>query len=249
MVWIYTLISVLIISLISLVGIFTISMSQNRLEKILQYLVSFAVGSLFGGAFIHILPETFVRSGGFPLFTSLHIPLGILLFFSLEKFVRWRHCHNVDCENDAHHIVPLNIIGDMMHNLIDGLIIGAAYLASIPMGIATTIAVGFHELPQEIGDFAILVQGGLSKRKALLFNFLTALTSVVGAGIALVFGSHVFMFIDALLPLTAGGFIYIAGSDLIPLLHRQEEPLKSVGQIIFIILGVGIMVVLKMIFQ
>ena len=137
----------------------------------------------------------------------------------------------------------------MMHNLIDGLIIGAAYLASTPMGIATTIAVGFHELPQEIGDFAILVQGGLSKRKALLFNFLTALTSIVGAGIALVFGSHVFMFIDALLPLTAGGFIYIAGSDLIPLLHRQEEPLKSVGQIIFIILGVGIMVVLKMIFQ
>ncbi|MEE9190694.1 MAG: ZIP family metal transporter, partial [Candidatus Neomarinimicrobiota bacterium] len=202
MIWIYTLISVLIISLISLVGIFTISLNQKRLEKILQYLVSFAVGSLLGGAFIHILPETIARSGGFPLFTSLHVPFGILLFFGLEKFVRWRHCHNVDCEDDAHHIVPLNIFGDMMHNLIDGLIIGAAYLASIPMGIATTIAVGFHELPQEIGDFGVLLQGGLTKRKAMLFNFLTALTSIVGATFALIFGSHVYMFIDALLPLT-----------------------------------------------
>jgi zinc and cadmium transporter len=167
----------------------------------------------------------------------------------LEKFVRWRHCHNVDCENEAHHIVPMNIIGDAFHNLLDGIIIGTTYMVSIPTGIATTIAVAFHELPQEIGDFGVLLQGGLSKKKALLFNFLTGLTAIFGAIFALVVGPRVFMFTDALLPITAGGFIYIAGSDLIPLLHRQEKPLQSAGQILFIVLGLSTMVLLKLAFN
>jgi zinc and cadmium transporter len=249
MVWTYTLISVLIVSLISLVGIFTISLNQQRLEKMLHYLVSFAVGSLLGGAFIHILPGTIERAGGFSLFTSLHLPFGILLFFGLEKFVRWRHCHSIDCEKEAHHIVPMNIFGDTLHNLIDGVIIGTTYMVSIPTGIATTIAVAFHELPQEIGDFGILLRGGLSKKKALLFNFLTGLTAIIGALFALIVGPKMFMFTDALLPITAGGFIYIAGSDLIPLLHRQEKPSQSAGQILFIILGLSVMVLLKLTFE
>ncbi|MFC1581499.1 ZIP family metal transporter [Candidatus Neomarinimicrobiota bacterium] len=249
MVWFYTLISVLVVSLISLVGVFTISLNQLRLEKMLHYLVSFAVGSLLGGAFIHILPGTIERAGGFSLFTSLHLPFGILLFFGLEKFVRWRHCHNIDCEKEVHNIVPMNIIGDAFHNFIDGIIIGTTYMVSIPTGVAATIAVAFHELPQEIGDFGVLLQGGLGKKKALLFNFLTGLTAIFGAIFALIVGPRVFMFTDALLPITAGGFIYIAGSDLIPILHRQERPSQSVGQILFILLGLTVMILLKLAFN
>lgn len=243
--WIYTFIAIFIISLMSFTGVMTLSLNKKTLTKTIQLMVSFAVGSLFGGAFIHLIPEIFEHSGSIT-FSSTHILIGIILFFLLEKFVRWRHCHDIDCEDHHAHLVPMNLVGDAMHNLIDGLIIGAAFQVSIPMGIATAIAVALHELPQEIGDFGVLVHGGLTVKRALMFNFLISLTSFLGAGIALLVGEYSHAFIDALLPITAGGFIYIAGSDLIPELHHHTNIKKSIQQLIFILLGIGVMFTLKL---
>ena len=245
MVLIYTIISVLIISTLSLVGIFTLSLNVNRLNKLIHYLVSFAVGTLLGGAFLHLLPEIISSSGKFSTFTALHVSFGILIFFGLEKFVRWRHCHDIDCAEHSKHLVPMNLMGDGLHNFIDGLIIGVAYLVSVQVGIATTIAIVFHELPQEMGDFGVLVQGGISRTKALQYNFLISLLAFAGAIIAVIIGPKIYKFVDALIPITAGGFIYIACSDLIPELHRKDKPFESIIQVLFIIFGIAVMLTLK----
>lgn len=152
-VWIYTIISVILVSAISLIGIFTLFFNKNIPKKILLFLVSFAVGGLFGDAFIHLLPESFEKLGT-NLTTSLYIVLGILIFFVLEKFIRWRHCHIAAPEGHPHPVVVMNLIGDGVHNLVDGMLIGASYTVSIPIGISTTLAIILHEIPQEIGDFA-----------------------------------------------------------------------------------------------
>jgi len=242
MVWTYSLVSVIIVSLISLIGVFTLSLKREVLYKILLFLVSFAVGGLFGDAFIHLLPEAFKELGA-NLTTSLYIIAGILIFFVLEKFIRWHHCHQPSHEQKWKPVVALNLIGDGVHNFIDGLIIGATYLVSIPLGITTTIAVILHEIPQEIGDFGVLVHGGLSIKNALIFNFLSAVTSILGAVISLTIGPHVQGYTTALVPITAGGFIYIAGSDLIPELHEGCEVKVSSAfwQFVWLVLGVAIM--------
>jgi len=247
-IWVYTLVSVIIVSVISLVGVFTLSLDRNRLDSILKYLVSFAVGGLFGDAFIHLLPQSFEKLG-YGLSTSLYIVLGLMIFFVLEKFLRWRHCHHVTTEQHIHPVVTMNLVSDAVHNMIDGMVIAASYLVSVPLGIATTLAVVFHELPQEIGDFGILVFGGLKVKRALYFNFLTGLTSVLGALIILIIGERVQIDALILLPITAGGFIYIAGSDLIPELHEHSSECKmstsnSVLQFVMIMLGIGIMALL-----
>ena len=244
-VWLYTLGSVSIVSLISLIGIFTLSMKIERLKNMILILVSFAVGGLFGDALIHLIPESFRQLGSGPI-TSLFIVLGILLFFSLEKFLRWQHCHIPTSADHIHPVAALNLVGDAVHNFMDGIIIAVGFLTSIPIGLATTLAVVFHEIPQEIGDFGILTYKGLSVRKALTLNFFSALTSFVGAILALVIGPHVAAFTTYCLPITAGGFLYIAGSDLIPELHHGEDMRLSTSlkQLGFIMLGVAIMVVL-----
>jgi len=242
-IWLYTLVSVALVSAISLVGVFSLSLNQERLKKILLFLVSFAVGALFGDAFMHLLPESFEKLG-FNLATSLFIVGGILFFFVLEKFVRWRHCHIPTSEMHPHPVVTMNLIGDGVHNLIDGMLIGASYCVSIPIGIATTLAVVLHEIPQEIGDFGVLVHGGLSVKKALAFNFLSAVTAILGALISLVIGPHLADYSLSLLPITAGGFIYIAGSDLIPELQHEVKLSNSILQFSSIILGVGVMALL-----
>jgi len=242
-VWIYTLVSVALVSAISLIGVFSLSLNQERLKKILLFLVSFAVGGLFGDAFIHLLPQSFEKLGA-NLTTSLFIVAGIFIFFILEKFIRWRHCHIPTSETHPHPVVTMNLIGDGVHNLIDGMLIGASYCVSIPIGIATTLAVVLHEIPQEIGDFGILVHGGLSVRKALMFNFLSAVTAILGALISLVIGPHLADYSLSLLPITAGGFIYIAGSDLIPELQHEVKLSNSILQFSSIILGVGVMALL-----
>ena len=242
-VWTYSIISVILVSLVSLIGVFTLSLKKERLHKITLFLVSFAVGGLFGDAFIHILPEAFEGLGR-KLSTSLLIIFGLLLFFILEKFLRWRHCHAEPCDTHSHPVVAMNLFGDAVHNLLDGMIIGASFSASTTIGITTTLAVILHEIPQEIGDFGILVNGGLSVRRALFFNFLCALTAVVGAIISLFVGSYVTGYIPTLLPVIAGGFLYIAGSDLIPELQHTVKISTSLWQLFFIILGVGIMALL-----
>ncbi|MBI4378363.1 MAG: ZIP family metal transporter [Nitrospinae bacterium] len=246
MIYTLTIGSVILISIVSLIGILFISLDRNKMQKILHFLVSFAVGGLFGDAFIHLLPESFEKLGS-NLFTSLSIVLGILIFFILEKFIRWRHCHITSSDEHLHAEVTLNIIGDGVHNLIDGILVGASYLTSIPIGITTTFAVILHEIPQEIGDFGVLVNGGFSVRKALVFNLLSAVTSILGAIISLVIGPQIQGYSLFMLPVTAGGFIYIAGSDLIPELQHDVNLSTSFSQLIFIILGIVVMSLLVLI--
>lgn len=239
----YSLVSVLVISLISLVGLVTLSIRIEQLKKVLLFLVSFSAGALFGGAFIHLLPEA-VEEYGFTISVSLYLIAGLLVFFVMEKFIHWRHCHIPTSKEHPHPFVFMNLIGDGLHNLIDGLVIGGSYLVSIPVGIATTTAVILHEIPQEIGDFGVLIHGGFSRSKALFFNFLSALTAVLGAVISLAVGTAVKDYSMFLLPFTAGGFIYIAGSDLIPELHKECKASKSLIQLLSIVLGIGIMAML-----
>jgi len=242
-VWIYTLVSVLIVSLISFLGLLTLSIKVDKLKKILLYMVSFSAGALFGDVFIHLLPEI-IEEVGFGLNISIYVMMGIGFFFVIEKFIHWRHCHIPHSKEHIHPFAMMNLFGDGVHNFIDGIIIGASYLASIPVGIATTIAVILHEIPSEIGDFGVLLHGGFSKSKALFYNFITALAAVIGAIVSLVISSYVDNVTTFLIPFAAGGFIYIAGSDLIPELHKEVEVKKSLLQFIAIVLGVSVMLLL-----
>ena len=241
-VWIYSLISVFVASLISLIGIFTLSIRPAILNNILIYFVSFSAGALFGDSFIHLLPEAFENSG-FGLDISLYIMAGIGFSFIIEKIVHWRHCHVSDAKH-VHPFAVMNLLGDSVHNFIDGVIIAAGYIASIPVGIATTLAVVLHEIPQEIGDFGVLLHGGFSKGKALFFNFITALFSIVGAVFSLILSSYVGNINKFMIPFAAGSFIYIAGSDLIPELHKEVEARNSLLQFFMIALGVAVMMAL-----
>ncbi len=218
-------------------------MKADRLAKITLFLVSFAVGGLFGDAFIHLLPEAYEKFGT-SLNASLYVILGILIFFVLEKFLRWRHCHIPTSEEHLHPLVTINMVGDTVHNLIDGMLVGASYLVSYPIGITTTLAVILHEIPQEAGDFGVLIHGGLSVKKALVFNLLSGTAAILGAVLSIVVGSEMQGFSVSLLPITAGGFLYIAGSDLIPELHHETNASTSFVQLILIVLGVGIMALL-----
>ena len=245
--WVLGLISVFAISAISLVGILTLWLADKKLRKTFIYMVSFAAGGLFGDAFLHLIPETAAETG-LGITTSSLIIIGILSSFAVERFLQWRHCHIPTSQNHPHSFAYMNLFGDAVHNLIDGLIVAGSYIVSIPLGIATTIAVIFHEIPQELGDFSVLVYGGFNKKKALIFNFLTALTAIIGAIIAFILGSTIDGFVPLLIPFAAGNFIYIAGSDLIPELHKDTaEPKKSALQMTFLVLGVIPMLLLLLI--
>jgi zinc and cadmium transporter len=241
-VWFCTLMSVFVVSLISLVGVVTLSFNRDRLKSTVHYLVSFAVGALFGDALIHLLPEA-ASELGFNLTTSLLVILGLLIFFVLEKFLHWQHCHIPTSSDHIHPVCTINLVGDAVHNFMDGVIIAASFLVSIPIGITTTLAVILHEIPQEIGDFGIYLHKGMSVKKALTFNFLSALTSVAGAVITLLIGAHIQELTKYFVPITAGGFLYIAGSDLIPELHHgsDQKPTTSLLQFVMIVLGVAVM--------
>ena len=178
----YTLLSVFLISLTSLIGVFFLSFKTALLKKMLMVLVSFSTGALLGNVFLHLIPE-FVEERPENLIWVL---VGILASFIIEKFIHWRHCHDLECATHIHPVGPLVIIGDAVHNVLDGILIATAYLVSIPVGISTTIAVLLHEIPQELGDFAVLIHSGMSKGKALLFNFFSALTAFFGVLLVLV---------------------------------------------------------------
>ena len=234
----YSLASVLAISLISLLGLFTLSAKPERVKKISLSLVSFAVGALFGDAFIHLLPEAFEKiEDGF--IASVLVIAGIIIFFVLEKFLRWRHCHVV--QGHYHPVATMNLVGDGVHNFIDGIIIASSFMVSLPLGITSTIAVFLHEIPQELGDFGVLVHSGMPIKKIIMFNFLSALMAVFGAGLVLLLGNLIDGYFIYALPLTAGGFIYIAGSDLVPELHHETKAKTSLVQFGLIILGILVM--------
>src|SRR4030042_2584768 len=174
-VWGYSIVSVIVVSAISLVGVLALLWHKDT-KKITFLLVSFAVGGLFGDAFIHLLPESFEEIEN-KLAIGLWVLVGMMIFFALEKFLRWRHCHLSENEQHVHPVVTMNLVGDAVHNFIDGMVIGATYMVSIPLGLTTTLAIVLHEIPQEMGDFGILIYGGLSVKKALVFNFLSAATA------------------------------------------------------------------------
>jgi zinc and cadmium transporter len=244
-IWLATLMSVVLVSLISFVGMLTLSIRTEKLKKALIYFISFSAGALLGDAFIHLLPEI-TRENGFGIEVSFSLLGGILVFFVLEKIIHWRHFHTpMENKGHIHPFAYTNLIGDGLHNFIDGLIIAASYLVNVPVGIATTLAVVLHEIPQEIGDFSVLLHAGLSKGKALFLNFLSALTAVLGAVIGLWLSGSIEGITKFLIPLAAGGFIYIAGSDLIPELHKHSDKLgKSVVQFIAFVLGILVMAAL-----
>ena len=242
-VWFYTLTSVLAVSLISFIGVLTLSINEKRLHRILLYLVSFSAGALLGDVFIHLIPEL-IEENAFTLKTSFLILGGIVMFFTIEKIVHWNHCHIPQTKTHTHPFAIVNLVGDGVHNFIDGLIIGASYIVSVPVGLATTVAVIFHEIPQEIGDFGVLLHGGFSKSKALLFNFLSAITSILGGIFALLLSSKIPAVSETIIPIAIGGFIYIAGADLIPELHKNFETKKSIFELIAFIAGIMIMATL-----
>lgn len=227
--------SVLIVSLVSLAGIVTLAFDAERLKKILLYLVSFAAGALLGDVFLHILPE--MGEEGFPLEAGIYILAGIITFFALERFAWWHGSHGEHSE-EVHSMTYMTITGDTLHNFIDGMIIATAYLVSVPLGVATTAAVVLHEIPQELGNFAVLVHGGWSRKKALLYNFLSALAAVVGAAMVVTFFRGMEELPVWLIAVAASSFIYIAMSDLIPEIHKEKRSGKSLALMLCIVLGV-----------
>lgn len=231
--------------MLSLIGLAFISVGEEKLKRIIFVMVSLAVGGLFGDAFIHLLPESFERIGS-KLQASLFVLAGIFAFFVLEKFLLWRHQHVLESDHPIHPVGYMNLLADGAHNFIDGVIIGASYDVSLHVGIATTLAVIFHEIPHELGNFFVLLYAGFTKRKALFFNFVSALFAILGTFMSLLVGSRVAEFSSMMLPVAAGGFIYIAGSDLVPELNKESTLGKSLVQMLAIAGGVGLMLILVM---
>ncbi len=237
-VWAYTLSSVVAVSLISFLGALTLGMKQERLQGALFYLISFSAGALLGDVFIHILPE--ILAGEQALQNSVYVLLGILLFFILERVLLWHHSHSSHNE-EVHAMVHLTIVGDALHNFLDGVAIAASFLVSVPVGIATTTAIVFHEIPQEIGQFAILVHGGWSRAKALFYNFISALMAVLGALLVLLFSSRFDGAPALLLGVSAASFLYVAMSDVIPELHKETRLGKFFFQLLSMLAGIAVM--------
>lgn len=236
-------IALTLISALSLVGAVTLTIAPDQLRRGLIILVAFAAGALLGDAFVHILPEVAESENGFDLTASLSLVLGVVVFFVLEKVLHWHHSH-LPAEEVLHPVAAMNLVGDGLHNFIDGAIVAAAFTVSPQLGIATAVAVALHEIPQELGDFGILVHAGLTPRRALFLNFATGVMAILGGAVALLLGS-VAAIERPLLPFTAGAFVYIASTDLIPELHKEPEPIKSTIQVIALVAGVATMVALR----
>jgi zinc and cadmium transporter len=241
----WALTSGVLVSLVSLVSVFTIALTQDSLARITFLLVSLAVGALFGDAVIHILPNVFQDPSN-RLSSSLWVLFGIFVSFAFEKFLRWKQEHGVDHHNHSH-IKPVGrilLVSDGLHNFVDGVLVGASYITSRQVGVATTMAVILHELPHEIGDFGVLVDSGYSRGRAIMFNFLTAVIAIAGVLFAFAFQAGTSRFSPIVLPITAGSFLYIAGSNLTPELQKESAPLKSLLQVAAMMAGVALMLLL-----
>ncbi len=232
---VFILIATITISLVSLIGVLFLKMKEEKLQQVIYILVSFATGALIGGALLHLLPEAIEISN----YALIHTIIGIFTFFILEKILYWRHCHKGHCE--VHIFTYLNLIGDGIHNVIDGLIIGSSFTVNPELGITTSLAILLHEIPQEMGDFGILIYGGFKKNQALLFNLLSGLSCVVGGIIAYIAASSIEAIKIFLLGFTAGGFLYIAMVDILPELRIQINLRQSLVQILLIVFGIGLM--------
>ncbi len=225
------ILSTVAVSLASLTGMITLAMKRERMWDIIFILVSFAAGVLLGTSFFHLLPES-AFALGLENAVKFFI-IGFILFYLLERIIRWRHCHEADCQ--IHPVTRLALIGDSIHNFIDGVAIAIAYVVDVNLGIMTTIAVVAHEIPQELGDFGVLVFGGYTVRRALLFNFLTAITAIFGALLGYFLIAE--RYLPYIIAFAGGNFTYISTSDLIPELHRETDLGKSIVSFIIFLSG------------
>ena len=219
----YILGATFLVSLISLIGVIGFAINDRFLNKVVFLMIGFAAGSLIGAAFLHMLPEALEKCQCNTVF--LYTVIGFAFFFVMERYFYWRHCHEGVC--DVHAFTYLNLLGDAVHNFTDGMVIAVTFLTDTRLGLVATLAIIFHEIPQELGDFSILIYGGFSKTKALFYNFLCALTAMVGALVGYKMAGMVENFSLFLLPFSAGGFIYIAAADLLPELHKQKDVKKA----------------------
>jgi len=241
------LIWILIFSLVgsvgSLIGGVVLMFKEKWTQKIMFCLISFATGTLLGAVFLGMLPKAMTKAE--PSLVLIYILFGIVIFFMLEKLLIWYHCHDEKCE--IHSAAPyLILFGDAFHNFLDGVVITAGFLISIPFGIATSLAVVAHEVPQEIGDFAILLHGKMDKKKAFIYNFLSAVATIPGALIAYGFSYYVDKLTPFILALAASSFLYIAIADLIPEIHQKTPPGRGFYQIILIGIGIGVIAFFRM---
>jgi len=241
-----SLIATIIISAIALVGIIFLVFSKKTLNKILLLLVGFSAGTLIGGAFLHLIPEA-AEKGDWDN-VALAILIGFSVFFIIERILMWHHCHEQE-ECDVHTFAYTNLIGDGVHNFIDGMVIAASFSVDYRLGIATSIAVIVHELPQEISDFGVLLYAGFTKVKALLFNFASAVLAIFGALVGYFLSSRVENIMYLLLSFAAGGFIYIAASDLVPELHKEKNLKKTILSFLLFVVGVVFMWGVKVLFE
>ncbi len=230
------LVATFLVSLISFVGVFTLSLSRKRLERVLILLVGFAAGGMMGGAFLHLLPEALELASAGQVF--LFTIAGFTFFLVLERYFFWRHCHDGICQ--VHAFTYLNLIGDSIHNFVDGLVLAASFMVDFRTGLITTLAVILHEIPQEIGDYGVLVYGGFKRSKALLFNFFVSLIALAGALVGYRIAESTAVFAQFLLPFTAGGFIYVASSDLIPEMQREKRAWRANASFVFFLLGIAL---------
>ena len=231
------LIAVSIVSLLSLLGALFLVIKRTSLSRIMSPLLALSSGVLLGSTFFDLLPE------GLELVPDQALPLviaGIITFFAFEKLLNWHHHIEGDHPGDTNAAGHLTLVGDGIHNFIDGIIIGGAFLVSVPLGISTTLAVIAHEIPHELADFTILLHSGFTNGKALWFNFLSATTAIFGTVLVLAVSQVEHQLAPYLVPFGAGNFLYIAMSDLIPELHRRRSKTASVIHIVALTLGAAI---------
>lgn len=275
-VFLYILISTFLISLIAFIGAVILFLKEEFLDKILLILVSFAAGALIGSAFLHLIPEAIEKAGvGEPAILKIFLFLlfGFCSFFTLENSIKWHHHHakkhpeiypdkndaarftpsqqpgrrvEGEINNETAHFPYLILISDGIHNFIDGLIIAGSFIVSVPLGFVTVLAVAFHEIPQEIGDFGILIYSGFKKTKALFLNFLSAATIIIGGIFGFFLSGIIGNSMIFLLPFAAGSFIYIACSDLIPEIKHKDNPRKSLIHFFIFLSGIAVMFLLKL---
>lgn len=242
---IWVLLATFLVSLLSWVGAATLFLKEKLLDKILLGLVAFAAGALIGGAFLHLLPEAILEAGISKSFTIfLYLLAGYCTFFILEQFIHWHHCHSTS-HTLKKPVSYLILISDGVHNFIDGLVIAGSFIAGIEVGIVTTIAVALHEIPQEIGDFGVLIYGGFEKVRALVLNFISAIPAIIGGLFGLYLAGIIGESVVFLLPFAAGNFIYIASADLVPEMKKCETLIKSILHFFAFLLGLFLMIAVK----
>jgi zinc and cadmium transporter len=233
----------ILISFCVFVAIFLLSLKKETLKRITIFLVSLSAGALMGGAFLHLLPEASEKIEINQMY--IIVLVAFIFFFFMEKILYWRNCHKEKCK--IHPFAYMNLMGDALHNFIDGLVIASAFIIDYKLGITTTLAIALHEIPQEIGDFGVLIHTGLKKTTALFLNYMVALTVVLGGVVGYFLSFKLEIIIPYLLPFAAGGFIYIAASDLMPEIRQEPNKKKSIISFLIFIIGIALMYLVKFI--